>query len=205
MKNSLLISTFLVLIYIEVKGQSSAVIFEAHKNRNCVELNWNSKLPKKGGYFIIQRSQDARTWEEVLTVRCKGKGDQLVDYFELDNEPIKGNSFYRLKQISHSGDVFYSNVVPMCYKTEAQVSSFYPLTQDQITCNGDKKPWKDGEEYFVVLRDKTGNEYFCKAYIFEHDGALVAEPVEAILPQGTYLVVASNNNNLYSHHLAIRD
>lgn len=202
MKSLLITTLFLAFNYYSY-GSIRSILLEAHSYDNHVSIKWTTKLTIKGGYFIIERSKDAKTWDEVMTMSSKGEPNQQVVYFEMDEEPIIGISYYRLKQVAYNGDINYSNVVPVQYKETVQVKGLFPFSNDRIQDDESvPNPFK-GKIYFVILRDNSANEYYCKAYISEINGILYAEPVEAIIPEGSYLVTASNNDMLYSQHLSV--
>ena len=59
------------------------------------------------------------------------------------------------------------------------------------------------EEILVVIRDKKGNKFYSKIVINIEDEALVAVPVESIIPKGEYLITATSENQIYSQNVTI--
>lgn len=85
------------------------ISFEAKAlNSNIVQLNWTTATEKDNDYFTIQRSADAKNWEDVIQVQAIGNSNFPKSYESTDFHPLSGTSFYRLKQTDFGGKVTYS-------------------------------------------------------------------------------------------------
>lgn len=75
-----------------------------------VALNWVTVEEVNASHFIIQRSQNATFWVDVISVNAKGGAATKTKYESFDDNPIIGKSYYRLKQVDNNNDHTYSLV-----------------------------------------------------------------------------------------------
>lgn len=72
------------------------------QNPNAVEVNWITGSETNNKLFIIERSIDLKTFEEVTQVRDVAgntNGPATKNYRIVDNSPFRGTSYYRLTQV----------------------------------------------------------------------------------------------------------
>jgi hypothetical protein len=75
-------------------------IFKARtETNNRVKIFWTTLYEKDNGYFEIQRSADAVNFTPVARIAGVNINGINTDYFFIDSLPLKGISFYRLKQL----------------------------------------------------------------------------------------------------------
>ncbi len=76
-----------------------------------VNLEWETAAEYNHSHFEIERSRDGVTYETLLRVEGFGvDSDSVNTYFEKDEKPFEGDSFYRLKSIDVSGEFTYSEI-----------------------------------------------------------------------------------------------
>lgn len=85
--------------------------FNATKINQSVEINWSTASETNNDYFTIERSIDAENFEIVKTVSGAGNSNEIINYSEIDNNPINGISYYRLKQTDFNSDFTYSEII----------------------------------------------------------------------------------------------
>jgi len=182
------------------------VSFEANVNEDRIDLKWITATEINNNYFTIERSKDGNAWEEVLMTLGAGNSNQLIEYYEVDYDPINGISYYRLKQTDFDGKYSYSNIVPVKYE----------LNSGNGTLNLFPNPVKIGEtvslefkniyesDLLVVLRDLQGKEFYSKVIVNIEEGKLIGIPIDVEIPAGIYLVTASSENQMYSQKLIIK-
>lgn len=83
-------------------------------NERQIQLDWSTATEVNSDYFIVQRSSDLKTWEDITQVKSVGFSTNTQYYNVLDNSAPKGHVYYRLKQVdldakSHLSDVVYVN------------------------------------------------------------------------------------------------
>lgn len=76
--------------------------FMAYPEDQDVSIEWETAIEIDNDYFVIQRSKDTRDIEDWAIVPGKGNGEGHK-YTDLDTDPHKGISYYRLKQVDFDG------------------------------------------------------------------------------------------------------
>jgi hypothetical protein len=81
------------------------VYFNAKPVGGKVEITWKTASERNNSHFIIERSYNARNFEEVGRVEGKGDSNSEVSYSYVDSKPFAGTSYYRLKQVDFNSMV----------------------------------------------------------------------------------------------------
>ncbi len=82
--------------------------FDAVLKDNKVQLKWTTASEKNNDYFTVERSNDANSWESLAQIKGQGNSSTLHSYEYIDANPVKGTSYYRLKQTDFDGKFTYS-------------------------------------------------------------------------------------------------
>ena len=86
--------------------------FKAEKQTENVLLSWKTASEKNSDYFIVERSVDGINFTTpVGTVDAAGFSNTVLSYQLLDENPMTGKNYYRLKQVDMDGSVHYSDIV----------------------------------------------------------------------------------------------
>lgn len=96
--------------------------FTATAHNNGVLLDWTTLSEQNNTGFFIERSTDGMTWDVMGFVNTKAPGGNSyakLDYRYTDSNPVKGKSFYRLKQVDMDGKFEYSRVQTVNHDQEA--------------------------------------------------------------------------------------
>ncbi|MBL0105287.1 MAG: hypothetical protein IPP51_16840 [Bacteroidetes bacterium] len=84
--------------------------FDAILRQNKVRLNWSTATETNNNYFTVERSGDGEHFEKVTTQRGAGNSSTTRTYEAVDEFPLPGYSFYRLKQTDFDGHYTYSDI-----------------------------------------------------------------------------------------------
>ncbi|MFK7807261.1 MAG: PKD domain-containing protein [Saprospiraceae bacterium] len=108
--------------------------FDGRLNEDEVLLNWETLSEVNNDYFLIERSTDGRTFEELGTV--KGNGDQLgpINYSLVDPSPLPGVNYYRLTQFDYDGQYeVFNKLVAVEYSEDNKMEIFpNPVANDVV-------------------------------------------------------------------------
>ncbi len=87
------------------------ISFESKLIDAQVKLIWQtaSEVDNKG--FEIQRSRAMKTWETLYFVEGSGTSVVINSYKFIDERPLYGTNYYRLKQIDFDGSYEYSDAL----------------------------------------------------------------------------------------------
>ena len=96
--------------------------FDAKCTNGKVELKWLTTSETNNDYFTVEKSRDAKNWNTVVNFKGAGNSNTYLYYSAEDNEPLTGNSYYRLKQTDFDGSYSYSKIVAIsCNNTENNI------------------------------------------------------------------------------------
>ncbi len=178
------------------------VAFEAVQTGDYVALRWNTASEKNARSFEVERSADGITFESIVTTKAAGNSKVPVYYSETDFTPLKGLSFYRLKQTDFDGSYRYSEVIPVKHKTLTRSLTVFPNPTSgefriEYNTPGNK-------EVLLVIRDCAGKELYVKALVVPGDeGSVILDPGLNLEP-GIYFVTASSSDELLSQKLIVK-
>lgn len=86
--------------------------FSGKNNGQQNLLEWSTATEINNDYFTLERSEDGYQFTEVTTVKGSGNSSNVKKYQAVDNEPINGINYYRLKQTDFDGvEKFAPNIV----------------------------------------------------------------------------------------------
>ena len=128
------------------------------KKEGYVKIIWQTLMEANNDYFTIERSVDAENWEEIIEVKGAGNSEEIRKYEALDQKPIVGTSYYRLKQTDFNGDFAYFHIMEIQVNTyDTQLTKIYPNpTKGHITLEGSMAEIKAYRFYDLQGRDMNG-------------------------------------------------
>ncbi len=179
--------------------------FDAIKNGSKVDVSWTTVTETNNNYFTVERSADMVTVESVATVNGAGNSSRLLNYFTVDNNPLIGTSYYRLKQTDYDGKFKYFNWVAVDFNEKFSFSLYpNPVNANEnfvLNMVGSD----DNQSVLVVVYDAMGAEHFSKVIILEKDKkrAFTINPSHR-LAAGVYIVSASSGNFIYKQKLIVK-
>ena len=92
-----------------------------------VIFTWETISEENSDKFIVQRTKDGITFEDMTDVSASGNSGTLKEYSYLDTAPIHGESYYRLKEIDIDGKEQYSKLFPIDFDAPEHVNlTLYP-------------------------------------------------------------------------------
>lgn len=118
--------------------------FNGKAENRKVELDWKTASELQCNYFVVERSTNGKTFEEVGRVNGNGTSQTEHNYAFTDNAPVYGKtSYYRLHQFDKNGQSHYSTMVAIEPKGEMNVYiNVYPVPANNelnIELNSDNK------------------------------------------------------------------
>ncbi|TXB63891.1 hypothetical protein FRY74_11585 [Vicingus serpentipes] len=191
----------------KTESNNSLTSFEAYFDgkQQIVQLNWSKQNGQQIANYTIEKSTDKTSWQELAKIYGAEHNSEPVDYFQTDNQPMAGVSYYRLKQINNEGQEMFSNIVPVKSNfTEEKVSLFPAEESNEKVINLSFDNIKKEGQLLVVLRDIKGQEFYSKILMNVQADTVVAIPIESYIPKGDYLIIASSEDQMYSQNVKIQ-
>ena len=83
----------------------------ARVENNVVRLEWETASETNNDFFTVEKSSDAINFEKLTIVQGAGNSTKQIRYSIIDDSPINGISYYRLKQTDFDGLLEFSGVI----------------------------------------------------------------------------------------------
>lgn len=122
--------------------------FDAKNLTDKVELNWATASEFENDFFTIERSSDGLNFNPIEFIEGAGTTHTTHHYHTFDQQPLAGQSYYRLKQTDINGMYTYSETVSINRHQKMDELVVYPnpATEDlnlhfnvaypqQVRCN----------------------------------------------------------------------
>jgi hypothetical protein len=161
------------------------VDFTASKFQQRVLLTWHTASELNNEKFIVERSADGKSFKTLGEMAGHGTTQTPEFYSFVDEKPLSGINYYRLRQMDFDGQFKYSPVRSVAFRNEGGIS-IYPTVV--------------GQALYLQLPDTAAPE--TKLTVFSVQGSLVYQQVlegtgilTIALPQmaaGQYVVEAVN-------------
>ena len=144
---------------------------------------------------------DGITFQEIGVVDGAGNSGSILNYVSIDDSPLSGISYYRLKQTDFNGDSKYSSIVSV-QKNETSFeiinTSYFP-SQNQLAvyfnCNSNCS-------INIEIYDLTGRRiYFSTKNTLGKNSEIII-PMNKIA-EGVYLLKASDGEKLISKKIKL--
>lgn len=87
------------------------ISFSANCNDGMVDFKWTTASETNNNRFVVERSADGNSFEQVVEVEGSNNSNYVIDYVAIDEAPLEKVSYYRLKQIDYDGKTDYSDLV----------------------------------------------------------------------------------------------
>ncbi len=90
-------------------------------------LEWQTVGGINTDYFEIERSNDSRNFEVIDIVNGAASSARTYSYFFIDQHPLNGMNYYRLRQADNDGTLTYSQIIAVTSQTPGNFSiNIYP-------------------------------------------------------------------------------
>jgi len=162
--------------------------FTAELNGYVVDLKWATASERDNAEFIIERSKDALSFDEVFSMPGAGNSSSVIHYTGVDDAPLPGISYYRLKQVDFDGSFAYSDVVAVQREAsldEMNITLFPNPSMGDLNVVLSDVP---DEEIWLGISDGAG-----RLVLRERVSGTRTQVHADQLPAGTYTVVLTGN------------
>ena len=161
------------------------ISFQGKVVGNQIALAWETAWEENNDYFEVQRSRDAQEFLSIARINGVGQSDSRQNYSVLDEWPLTGTNYYRLKQVDADGErtVTYSKIVAVILNnvTPALEVIGNPSERTQI-----RFAFRNIDPQSVKLQTSSGVVVPCQ-FISESETKAVLIPAQP-LATGLYLL-----------------
>ncbi len=149
-----------ILSYESPELPAELISFNVLLNRSKeVEIKWATASEENVSHYDVERSRDGYDFHKIAQVEAIGNSASILNYENLDKNPFRGVSYYRLKIVDVDGSYEYSVVRSITNHALAEKVVLYP------------NPLRAGE----LLTVKTDIAEKIEMRIYSADGEEVAE------------------------------
>lgn len=170
--------------------------FKATSNGKVVDLTWQTATELNNAGFEIERSGDNREWTQLDFIAGWGTSYEAENYSYVDESPLAGVNYYRLKQKDYDGAFAYSFVVKAEYQSAAVRIYPNPVTAGQITI---RMPDEQEANSTVEIYDRLGRLVQTNFLTYGQSQVDISE-----LPFGVYLLRLEQNGRSHNERLIIK-
>lgn len=126
--------------------------FSVEKSGNGVTLNWSTAQEQNSKEFQVERSEDQSNWTVVATVAANGNKNTASNYSAVDNNPVSGVNYYRLKMVDLDNSFSTSAIKSVVFggSFAVSVSPNPASTYINVTLSGTNKNAR------IILSDING-------------------------------------------------
>lgn len=166
--------------------------WEAINKGDYVQLIWKTASEINNDYFEIESSSDGITWHVISTIMGAGNSNKIINYTEIDEKPLPGISYYRLKQVDITGNFSYSNIIVInrC-NSEGYINVLYNKEEENVTIEGDSILSKD-----FSIRNIHGISV-TECVIFNQISSHIIQINVTAIPKGMYIIKSSKFNSIF--------
>ncbi|MCB9300211.1 MAG: T9SS type A sorting domain-containing protein [Lewinellaceae bacterium] len=132
--------------------------FSGSVKGQAIQLLWSTATEQNNDYMAVERSADGRTFQELGRVQGAGTTLEPQEYTFLDEKPLRGLNYYRLRQVDFDGAVEYHKVISVEFNGKGSaigVSAFPNPANEMLYAS-----WAASTEQPATLRvlDMTGRQ-----------------------------------------------
>jgi hypothetical protein len=159
----------------------------------AVLLEWQTASETNNDYFELQRSLDGTIWETFAKVKGAVNSNFVINYSYLDDKPLKGTSYYRLKQVDKNGNYTFSIVLSVKYRViETKTIRIFPNPAlNSITAEIGKN-----EEIEIQIVSIQGLNVINNLNIKKNDDSTIFIDISN-LETGTYILKINGDVNIF--------
>lgn len=130
------------------------------QNEQTSLLQWLTASEKDHDYFEVERSIDGTQFIALSRIKGQGNTSQSSDYEYVDNKPIRGINYYRLKIVAQDGKYTYSHIKTLYFdKHEPIEMTLFPnpaKLEDNFIQIAFNEAITTNEEIKITLFDALG-------------------------------------------------
>jgi hypothetical protein len=169
----------------------SLVWFMAALRENTVELSWLTASELNNDFFTIERLGSGEKFEGVKTITGKGTTMLASQYQTVDEYPLPGTSYYRLKQTDFDGNFSYSKVRTIENNNPVSPFKVYPnpIVNNKFIVEMNGLP--SNAEVPLSIINMQGVTVHQASYEASSSGILKVSVELNSVPSGVYMVVVN--------------
>ncbi len=181
----------------------STINVKASQQNGGIQVDWNIATESNMSNYEVEKSANGQDFKKAATAVATGNNNSAVSYNWFDADPFAGNNFYRIKAVSKTGEISYSQVVIVKTGNAKSDIVIYPnpVENRTILLQLINQP---GGKYFVQLFNALGQQMLTKT--IEHPGGSATQTIQlgSLVSKGVYQLHISNGDNQTNKQVIIQ-
>ena len=144
-------------ILVQISCNSSLPItlvsFTAQKQYETILINWQTATEQNNKEYQIERSSDGTIFNKIGVV-ASNNSSSGSHYSYVDDHPLTGNNYYRLKSVDIDGKYSYSNIDEVTFAQSNEFIIYPNPAKDIITIENNFK----GNDLNILITDLAGRK-----------------------------------------------
>lgn len=172
-----------------------------------VELLWSTAAEINNDFYTIERSQNGLEFEIAGQVKGSGTSTKVLNYNFIDDNPLPGISYYRLKQTDFDGQYEYFKLVTINLNSQSTANlSIYPnpinIERKFTVCF--TGALAKNEEITITLTNLLGKENSFNYILNQDNNFIISGYLDKNIEPGIYWVNGKGKNTIYCKPLIIQ-
>lgn len=160
--------------------------FRAFKNNDnsIIFLEWETASEENSDHFVVEKSLDGISFSPIATVPANRNTTTVSYYDARDNNPVKGNNYYRIMQVDQDQLMSFSKLVNVFINGQEDTPIVYPNpVREQISVFSKTL---ENEKVSIKILDSNGQIVYQGQHRAQ-DGQILLSPTSLnIKKQGLY-------------------
>jgi hypothetical protein len=166
--------------------------FNAQRTGRVNKITWSTSQEINTRSFAVEHSTDGRNFTVIGQIAAAGNSANTLSYSFIDNTPVRGINFYRLKVIDNGGHEKYSAVRNVRNEGTADIAVYPNPVKDLMLVNitSDKL-----DKALININDMNGKIIYTKIMNIT-EGMNYVNVNTSAMSSGTYIIKIQLNNDL---------
>jgi len=169
-------------------------------DKNQALLNWTTTDAVNFDHFVVQRSTDGSSFDDIQTIAAVNDGTSIQSYNFTGQDNWNGRLYYRLALVDRDGTTRYSTIQSLSlqqaqsvriYPTQVDAGSFFVETTSAVS------------EARLEIFDMSGRRLQENAWSLLNGRQSVTLGKSASLPAGAYIARLSDGRNVLAKQILI--
>ena len=167
-----------------------------------VKLSFKALNEHEMSNYAIERSSDGASFTPIGTQQPLNAAQASASYSFVDNQPIVGNNYYRIKGSSINGQIQYSNVVVVKYGVHMASVTVVPNPIQGRTVNLKLSQLAKGN-YHISVTDAIGRSILKKEMLLDGSSSVQLN-LPTSVKAGNYFVKVDGQGNAFIQSFIIQ-
>lgn len=161
----------------------------AKGTKGGVEVSWSTAWENNSNNFIVERSIDGISFQNIGVVRAGGNTSLISNYSFVDKSPVSAVAYYRVTEVDNDGSQTVSKIVAVNF--DNLFFAVYPNPAKDVL--NIKSQVDDNQELVISIQNSFGNIVYQNSGADLKSGDGLAVDVSGF-PGGLYFVMIDSGN-----------